>query len=94
MILPNWWGQNANFALLFEIVHPAIDHEGYDIAAWFNERGVTAFVLKNRLPQDELFENAEIRPLQDAQQAFRIVRKNATKYGISPEKIGIMGFYI
>ena len=48
--------------------------------------------MKNRLPQDELFENAEIRPLQDAQQAFRIVRKNATKYGISPEKIGIMGF--
>ncbi len=70
----------------------AIDHEGYDIASWFNERGVTAFVLKNRLPQDELFENAEIRPLQDAQQAFRIVRKNAAKYGVSPDKIGIMGF--
>jgi acetyl esterase/lipase len=70
----------------------AIDHEGYDIAAWFNERGVTAFVLKNRLPQDELFENAEIRPLQDAQQAFRIIRKNAAKYGVSPDKIGIMGF--
>ena len=70
----------------------AIDHEGYEIAQWFNERGVTAFVLKNRLPQDELFDNAEIRPLQDAQQAFRIVRKNASKYGISPDKIGIMGF--
>ena len=70
----------------------AIDHEGYDIAAWFNDRGVTAFVLKNRLPQDELFENAEIRPLQDAQQAFRIIRKNAARYRISPDKIGIMGF--
>ncbi|MDO9256149.1 MAG: alpha/beta hydrolase [Bacteroidales bacterium] len=70
----------------------AIDHEGYDIASWFNERGVTAFVLKNRLPQDELFENAEIRPLQDVQQAFRIIRKDAAKYGISPDKIGIMGF--
>ena len=70
----------------------AIDHEGYEIAQWFNERGVTAFVLKNRLPQDELFENAEIRPLQDAQQAFRIIRKNAAEYGISPDKIGIMGF--
>jgi acetyl esterase/lipase len=70
----------------------AIDHEGYDIAAWFNERGVTAFVLKYRLPQDELFENAEIRPLQDAQQAIRLVRTNAAKYGISPDKIGIMGF--
>ena len=70
----------------------AIDHEGYNIAQWFNERGVTAFVLKYRLPQDNLFENKEIRPLQDAQQAMRIVRKNATKYSISPEKIGMMGF--
>jgi acetyl esterase/lipase len=70
----------------------AIDHEGYEIAQWFTDRGVTAFVLKNRLPQDELFENAEIRPLQDAQQAFRIIRKDAAKYGISPDKIGIMGF--
>ncbi len=70
----------------------AIDHEGYDIAKWFTDRGVTAFVLKYRLPQDNLFENKEIRPLQDAQQAIRIVRKNAQKYSISPEKIGIMGF--
>ncbi len=70
----------------------AIDHEGYDIAAWFNDRGITAFVLKYRLPQDELFDNAEIRPLQDAQQAIRIVRKDAVKFGISPDKIGIMGF--
>ena len=70
----------------------AIDHEGYEIARWFNDRGITAFVLKYRLPQDELFDNAEIRPLQDAQQAFRIIRKDAIKYGISPDKIGIMGF--
>ncbi len=70
----------------------AIDHEGYDIARWFTDRGVTAFVLKYRLPQENLFENKEIRPLQDAQQAIRIVRKNAQKYSISPEKVGIMGF--
>ena len=70
----------------------AIDKEGYEVAAWFNERGVTAFILKYRLPQDELFENAEIRPLQDAQQALRMVRRSAAEYGISPEKIGIMGF--
>ena len=70
----------------------AIDHEGYDIARWFTDRGMTAFVLKYRLPQENLFENKEIRPLQDAQQAIRIVRKNAQKYGILPEKIGIMGF--
>ena len=70
----------------------AIDHEGYEIAGWFASRGITAFVLKYRLPQTNLFENAEIRPLQDAQQAIRVVRKNAAKYGVSPDKIGIMGF--
>ena len=70
----------------------AIDHEGYDIAKFFNERGISVFVLKYRLPQENLFDNDEIRPLQDAQQAMRIVRKNASKYGISSEKIGMMGF--
>lgn len=70
----------------------AIDHEGFDIATWFNERGVTAFVLKYRLPQENLFENREIRPLQDAQQAIRIVRGSAEKFGVSQNKIGIMGF--
>ena len=70
----------------------AIDHEGYDIAKWFNAHGMTVFVLKYRLPQEDLFNNDEIRPLQDAQQAIRLVRKNATKYGISPDKVGIMGF--
>ncbi len=70
----------------------AIEHEGHDVAKWFAERGVTAFVLKYRLPQDELFDNAEIRPLQDAQQAIRLVRKNAAKYKIDPNKIGMMGF--
>lgn len=70
----------------------AIDHEGHDIAKWFAERGVTAFVLKYRLPQDDLFDNKTIRPLQDAQQAFRIVRKNAAKFKIDPNKVGIMGF--
>ena len=70
----------------------AIDHEGYEIAEWFNARGITAFVLKYRLPQENLFTHVDIRPLQDAQQAIRLVRKNANKYGISPEKIGIMGF--
>ncbi len=70
----------------------AINHEGHDIAKWFAQNGVTAFVLKYRLPQDELFENKSIRPLQDAQQAIRLVRIGSKKYGINPDKIGIMGF--
>jgi len=70
----------------------AWDHEGLNLGKWFAERGMTAFVLKYRLPQPEMFENSEIRPLQDVQQAFRILRKNANKYKIDPNKIGIMGF--
>lgn len=70
----------------------AYDHEGTEIAEWFNKNGMTAVVLKYRLPERESFDNVSIRPLQDAQTAIRYVRKNADKYGISKDKIGIMGF--
>lgn len=70
----------------------AYDHEGTEIAEWFNQKGMTAVVLKYRLPERENFENVKIRPLEDSQTALRFLRKNATKYKISPSKIGIMGF--
>lgn len=70
----------------------AIEHEGDDFARWFNERGVAAFVLKYRLPNDAAMDHKEIAPLMDAQQAFRIVRKNAQKWRIDPQKVGVMGF--
>lgn len=70
----------------------AYDHEGTELAEWFNARGMTAVVLKYRLPERENFENVSIRPLQDAQAALRYVRKNAGKYGLAEDKIGIMGF--
>lgn len=70
----------------------AYDHEGTEIAEWFNKKGMTAVVLKYRLPERENFDNVSIRPLQDAQAAIRYVRKNADKYGIAKNKIGIMGF--
>ena len=70
----------------------AISHEGYDVAEKFASMGVSAFVLKYRLPSDEIMEDRKIGPLQDAQQAIKYVRENAPKYGINPNKIGIMGF--
>jgi acetyl esterase/lipase len=70
----------------------AIDHEGYAIARWFNERGIAAFVLKYRLPNDEAMDEKAIIPLLDAQQAIRMVRKNAGEWGLDPQKVGIMGF--
>ena len=70
----------------------AASHEGSDVANEFNKIGVTAFVLKYRIPNDKAQVNKTIAPLQDAQQAIRTVRKDAIKYGINPNKIGIMGF--
>ncbi|UZR94810.1 alpha/beta hydrolase [Chondrinema litorale] len=70
----------------------AVKHEGYDLAEWFNSMGIAAFVLKYRLPNDESMVDKKIGPLQDAQQAIRLVRENAAQWNVNPEKIGIMGF--
>jgi len=70
----------------------AIAHEGYDVAKRFNEMGIAAFVLKYRLPDDTIMVDKKIGPLQDAQRAIQLVRENATKWNISKNKIGIMGF--
>jgi acetyl esterase/lipase len=70
----------------------AIDKEGVKVAQWFNTKGITAFVLKYRLPSDLIMENKTIGPLQDAQRAMRLVRENAQEYEIDTAKVGIMGF--
>ena len=69
-----------------------IKREGSDVARAFNEQGVAAFVLKYRLPDDLIMHDKSIGPLQDAQQAIRIVRENAGKWNIDAGKIGIIGF--
>lgn len=70
----------------------ASGHEGTDVAKVFNEMGVTAFVLKYRLPDDSTMQNKEIGPLQDAQRAMQLVRERAAEWNIDPTHIGIMGF--
>lgn len=72
--------------------HLAIDKEGTKVAEWLNSLGIVAFVLKYRLPSDLIMTNKTVGPLQDAQEAMRIVRLNASKWNIDPNKIGIMGF--
>ncbi|OJW17589.1 alpha/beta hydrolase [Mucilaginibacter sp. 44-25] len=67
-------------------------HEGMAIAQAFNKIGVTAFVLKYRLPNDSIMTNKSIGPLQDAQRAIQIVRQNAARWNINPNRIGIIGF--
>lgn len=70
----------------------AIKHEGAQVAKWLNSLGITAFVLKYRLPDDSIMQNKSIGPMQDGQQAIRIVRRHAKEWGINSDKIGIMGF--
>jgi len=70
----------------------AIDHEGYQVAEWLNSIGISAFVLKYRLPDDRIMEDKKVGPLQDAQKALRMIRENATAWGLQPDKIGVMGF--
>ncbi|MFC0876977.1 alpha/beta hydrolase [Saccharicrinis sp. FJH2] len=58
--------------------------EGYKIAEWLNEHGITAFVLKYRLNRDAA--------LRDAQRAISLIRSDASKYNIDKNKIGVIGF--
>lgn len=70
----------------------AYDKEGEDIAKFWNSKGVTAFVLKYRLPTSEAQIIPHKSPLMDAQRALRLLRYNSEKWGINKREIGVMGF--
>lgn len=62
-----------------------------EIGRALSEEGITAFIVKYRLPNDTIMEDKSIGPLQDAQAAIRLVRKKAAQWGINPRRIGTMG---
>lgn len=64
---------------------------GTQLAKWFNTIGVNAFVLNYRLPNSPDLRVREIGPLQDAQRAIKLIRANASKWGIDAQKVGIQG---
>jgi acetyl esterase/lipase len=66
----------------------AVDHEGTQVARWWNARGVTAFVLKYRLAP----RYRHPAPMQDVQRAIQHVRAHAEQYGVAAHRIGVMGF--
>ena len=68
-----------------------IDKEGPDTSAWLNGLGVTAFVLKYRLP-NEGHEHGQDVALQDAQRAIRVIRAHAREWGLDPNRIGFLGY--
>lgn len=67
-----------------------VDKEGYDLAEWLNSKGVTAFILKYRLP-GEGHRHGHLVPLQDAQRAMRLIRQNADNWGIDVNRVGVLG---
>ncbi|MFH1000810.1 MAG: alpha/beta hydrolase, partial [Bacteroidota bacterium] len=72
--------------------HLSFEKEGAKVAHWLNSLGIAAFVLKYRLPNDLIMKDKAFGPLQDAQEAVRILRRNAEKWKLDVHKIGIMGF--
>lgn len=68
----------------------AIEHEGTQVCEWLNSLGVTAVLLKYRVPVRNKLPGVE--PLQDAQRAIGQVRRHAAEWGINPKRVGILGF--
>ncbi|MFK5922281.1 MAG: alpha/beta hydrolase [Verrucomicrobiota bacterium] len=69
----------------------AMSHEGTEVCKWLNQLGITAVLLKYRVPRRKGLDKSQA-PLQDAQRAMSLVRKRAGEWGIDPKKIGILGF--
>jgi acetyl esterase/lipase len=77
----------------------AIDLEGYDVARWLQSKGIAAFVLKYRLMEKRQpgipamnMDEAGKYGIADGIQAIKVVRQRAAEWGISPDRVGFMGF--
>jgi len=90
-VYPAAAGKNTGVAVLIcpggAYIRQAAVHEGIQIANWLSENGITAFVLKYRLPNGHAF-----IPGKDVLQAIRVIRTRASEWGIQPDKIGVSGF--
>jgi acetyl esterase/lipase len=68
-----------------------VAQDGPEIGRWLAARGWTVFVLLYRLPGDGWMDRANA-PLQDAQRAIRLIRRQAGAFGIDPERVAAIGF--
>jgi acetyl esterase/lipase len=76
-----------------------ISLEGADLARWLQRRGIAAFVLKYRtveklqegIPQMDM-DTAGRYGIADGIQALKVVRQHAREWGISPDRVGMLGF--
>ncbi|MEM7372964.1 MAG: alpha/beta hydrolase [Bacteroidota bacterium] len=70
----------------------AIHHEGYDLAEVLSAQGITAAVLKYRLPDTLSSDAPHMVPLADTRRALKILRTKAEAYSFDPAKVGVLGF--
>jgi acetyl esterase/lipase len=70
----------------------AIEHEGAQTCEWLQSLGVTAVLLKYRVPRRERQAPENLATLQDAQRAVSLVRGMQTELGIDPTRVGMLGF--
>ncbi|MDX2194973.1 MAG: alpha/beta hydrolase [Cytophagales bacterium] len=70
----------------------ALNHEGWQVAKWYNAQGMTAAILRYRLGTWDHKKYKHPTMLTDAKRAMRLLRSKAKEYALNPEKIGVMGF--
>ncbi|GHT02151.1 hypothetical protein AGMMS49525_05150 [Bacteroidia bacterium] len=66
-----------------------MNNEGFSVAKYLNKQGIAAFVLRYRRA---LYGNHHPAMIQDLQRSIQLVKENAERYDINPDKIGVMGF--
>ena len=78
----------------------AISLESNDVARWLQERGIATFVLKYRImekhgdgiPANMDMDEAGKYGIADGIQSLKVVRQHAVEWGVSPDRVGFMGF--
>lgn len=70
-----------------------LGHEGYELAEWFRDRGIAAFVLKYRLAREKgSTYTVQEHAMADTRRALRLVRSRAAEWQLKPDRVGILGF--
>lgn len=69
----------------------ATKHEGTQVCEWLQSLGITAILLKYRVPSPS-GELVHTRPLLDGQRAMALVRAHAQEWGVNPQRVGVLGF--
>jgi len=92
-------GTGVNIAPGGAFVALAIDLEGHNLARWLQDKGIAAFVLKYRIMEKRQegipkmnMDEAGKYGIADGIQALKVVRRHAAEWGISPDRVGFMGF--